>query len=142
MADPTCTPGAVDTAVTQSTIGSTICRPGYSSSVRPPESLTEPAKFRALDAYASPGSASDYEFDHLVPLELGGSSDLRNLWPEPDEGSPSQFDSTDSFGRNAKDGAEDRLHAAVCSGQLSLPAAQQAMATDWTTAEYVLGIGA
>ncbi|MGH9109096.1 MAG: hypothetical protein ACRDY3_06475 [Acidimicrobiales bacterium] len=138
LPDPGCTPGAVDTAVTQADIGSTICRSGYTSSVRPPESLTEPAKYRSMAAYGSPGSVSEYELDHLVPLELGGSSDVRNLWAEPDAGSPSQFDSTDGFGINAKDGVEDRLRSAVCSGQSTLAAAQQAIATDWTTAESVL----
>ena len=140
LPDPACTPGAVDGAVTQGDLGSTICRSGYSSSVRPPESMTESAKYRALAAYGAPGSVSQYEYDHLVPLELGGSSDVRNLWPEPNAGSPSQFDSTDSFGINAKDGVENRLHDAVCSGSVPLAAAQLAVARDWTTAEASLGV--
>lgn len=140
LPDPACTPGAVDGAVTQATIASTICRSGYTASVRPPESITEPAKHRSMAAYGSPGSAARYEYDHLVPLELGGSSDVANLWPEPNAGSPSEFDSTDSFGINAKDGVEDRLHDAVCSGQVALAAAQRAIASDWTTAEALLGV--
>lgn len=140
LPDPGCTPGAVDAAVTQASIGSTICRSGYSSSVRPPESMTEPAKYRAMAAYGDSGSPSPYEYDHLVPLELGGASDVRNLWPEPNAGSPSQFDTTDSFGINAKDGVENRLHDAVCSGQVGLVAAQRAVAANWTTAESVLGV--
>lgn len=140
LPDPTCTPGAVNSAVTEANIGSTICRSGYASSVRPPESITEPAKYQSMAAYASPGSASQYEYDHLVPLELGGSSDVRNLWPELDSGSPSRFDSTDDFGQNAKDGVEDRLNAAVCSGEVTLAAAQQAIAVNWATAESELGV--
>lgn len=140
LPDPNCTPGAVDARVTQADIGATICRSGYTSSVRPPESTTEPAKYRSMDAYGAAGSAGRYEYDHLVPLELGGSSDVRNLWPEPNQGSPSQFDSTDSYGINAKDGVEDRLKDAVCAGQVDLAAAQQAIAADWTTAESRLGV--
>ena len=140
LPDPDCTPGAVDARVTQADIGATICRSGYTSSVRPPESMTEPAKYRSMDAYGATGSASRYEYDHLVPLELGGSSDVRNLWPEPNQGSPSQFDSTDSYGINAKDGVEDRLRYAVCAGKVALAAAQQAIAGDWTTAESRLGV--
>jgi hypothetical protein len=140
LPDPACTSGAIDTAVTQADVRSTICRSGYTSSVRPPESMTESAKYRSMDAYNSPGSVSQYEYDHLVPLELGGSSDARNLWPELDAGSPSQFDSTDDFGENAKDGVEDRLNVAVCSGQVTLAAAQQAVASNWTTAEAALGV--
>ena len=68
--------------VTQATIGSTICRSGWTATVRPPESITEPEKFASMDAYGDSGSASSYEYDHDVPLELGGAvNDPRNLWP-------------------------------------------------------------
>lgn len=140
LPDPACTPGAIDGAVTQGDIATTICRRGYSSSVRPPVTLTEPAKYRSMAAYGAPGRVSAYELDHLVPLELGGSSDVRNLWAEPDQGVPAQFDTTDHFGRNAKDGVEDRLAAAVCAGEVPLAAAQAAIARDWTTAESVVGL--
>lgn len=82
-----------------------------------------------MSAYSSSGTVSDYEYDHLVPLELGGSSDVRNLWPEPYAG-----------GSYTKDGVETRLNHVVCSGQVTLEAAQQAIATNWTTAEAVLGV--
>jgi hypothetical protein len=130
LPDSVCTPGAVNTAVTQSNIQSTICTTGYTTVVRPPESITEPEKFQSMSAYSSPGTASYYEYDHLVPLELGGSSDVRNLWPEPYAG-----------GSYIKDGVEARLNHVVCSGQVSLAAAQQAIAMNWTTAEAVLGVG-
>jgi hypothetical protein len=62
----------------------------------------------------------DYEYDHLVPLELGGAeNDPRNLWPEPGA-SP-----------NPKDELEHRLHSLVCAGELSLAAAQREIASDW-----------
>lgn len=141
LPDPSCTPGVVDSQVTQSDIGSTICRRGgWSASVRPPESVTEPAKYRLMDSYAAPGPVSRYELDHLVPEGLGGSSAVGNLWPQPDQGSPAQFDPSDPFGINAKDGVEDALHGAVCSGRVGLVAAQEAVASDWTTAEARLGI--
>jgi hypothetical protein len=58
-----------------------------------------------------------------VPLELGGDpNDPRNLWIQPGA-SP-----------NPKDGVESRLHELVCEGIVSLAAAQEAIATDWTTA--------
>lgn len=129
LQDATCTPGAINTAVTQSNIQSTICTTGYTTTVRPPVSITEPAKSLSMSAYGSPGTLSDYEYDHLVPLELGGSSDVRNLWPEPYAG-----------GSYTKDGVEARLNHVVCSGQVTLAAAQQAIATNWTTAEAVLGV--
>src|SRR5207247_7773377 len=45
LPDPRCTPGSVDPAVTQASIGSTICRSGYTEKVRPPESETAHAKY-------------------------------------------------------------------------------------------------
>src|SRR5437870_4650432 len=49
--DPRCTPGAVNPAVTQASIGSTICRGGWTSTVRPRPSVTEPEKFASMAAY-------------------------------------------------------------------------------------------
>jgi hypothetical protein len=46
--------------------------------------VTEPEKAASLAAYGDAGPLHDYEYDHLVPLELGGAdNDPRNLWPEP-----------------------------------------------------------
>jgi hypothetical protein len=69
--------------VTQANIDQTICVSGYTTTVRPPESVTEAVKVRAMAAYGLAGLGS-YELDHLIPLELGGApADIRNLWPEP-----------------------------------------------------------
>ncbi len=125
LPDPRCTPGAIDPAVTQADLSTTICRSGYSESVRPPESITEVEKRASLRSYGDPGSPHAYEYDHLVSLELGGArNDARNLWPEPG-GSP-----------NLKDALENRLHARVCTGAMSLAAAQLAVARDWVTAYH------
>ncbi|MBV9659590.1 MAG: hypothetical protein JO337_00370 [Acidimicrobiales bacterium] len=141
LPDPQCTPGAIDPRVTQADIDSTVCRPGgYTASVRPPEAMTNAYKRLAEAAYSDPAPPSSMELDHLVPLELGGASDTRNLWPEPDQGRPAQFDSRAPFGINAKDGVEGRLHDAVCAGQVTLAAAQAAIASDWPTAEARLGL--
>jgi hypothetical protein len=96
---------------------SRICTPGYSRSVRNvPESLK-----RAV--YAEYGifhhARGSYEVDHLVPLEVGGSNDIANLWPEA------------SPGYHAKDRIENSLHDAVCAGSVSLRAAQLQIARDW-----------
>ncbi|HET9076002.1 MAG TPA: hypothetical protein VFN68_03650, partial [Acidimicrobiales bacterium] len=141
LPDPACTPGAVDPTVTQADLRSTVCRAGgYSRSVRPPERLSGPFKRLSEAAYRDPRASSGTELDHLVPLGLGGASDTRNLWAQPDQGRPAQFDPQDPFGINAKDGVEDRLHDAVCRGQVGLAAAQQAIASDWTTALARLGV--
>ena len=129
LPDPACTPGAVNPAVTQATMATTICRPGWTATVRPPESYTEPIKIRQIVAYGEPGALGGYEEDHLIPLELGGApSAVANLWPEPGA-SP-----------NPKDAVEDAARRAVCDGAMSLTAAQQAMATDWIALGAHLGV--
>ncbi|MGH3289417.1 MAG: hypothetical protein ACRDPD_32865 [Streptosporangiaceae bacterium] len=130
LPDPRCTPGSIDPVVTQTDIKSTICKGGWTDPhLRPPEAQTEAFKYDvAYPAYGTPPSEKT-ELDHLVPLELGGSNDATNLWPEYP---PSP---------NPKDKVEDALNAAVCDGRVSLAAAQDAIAADWMTAEHALGIG-
>ncbi len=132
LPDRNCTPGAVNPAVTQATIGQTICHSGWTHTVRPPESYTEPLKIAQVAEYHyADTNVSAYEEDHLIPLELGGSpTSVKNLWPEYDAGHIP----------NPKDAVENQLRSAVCGGQVTLAAAQQAIARDWTTAESVLGV--
>ena len=120
LPDPKCTPGAADPSVTQDNIDSTICVSGYTKTVRPPVSVTEPQKLESMKAYGFDDSPSNYEFDHLIPLEVGGApDDMRNLWPEPH---PSSFD---------KDRFENYLHEQVCSGAMDLRTAQNEIASNW-----------
>ena len=120
LPDPRCTPGALNPAVTQATIGRTICRSGWTGSVRPSESITEPEKYASMAAYGDTGSASGYEYDHFVPLELGGTTNApHNLWPEPGA-SP-----------NPKDKVEDYLNREVCDRKMSLSRAQKLIVVNW-----------
>lgn len=132
LPDPACTPGVVSTAVTQNNLDATICRPGYTRTIRPPESETEPFKKTIMAAYGDSGPLGDYELDHLVSLELGGSNDAANLWPQPNDHPAGAI--------NSKDPVENALNKAVCARQVSLAAAQVAIATDWTTALSRLGL--
>ena len=118
--DPSCTPGALNPAVTQATIDRTICVEGWTATVRPPESITEQEKATSMAAYGDTGSLSNYEYDHFVPLELGGATnDPRNLWQEQGA-SP-----------NPKDTVENDLRQKVCDGQITLAAAQHQIVTNW-----------
>jgi hypothetical protein len=89
-------------------------------------------KQRQLLAYGLTEPIADYEEDHLIPLEVGGSpADPRNLWPEPrDVLLPGE-------GAETKDKLENRLHDLVCSGALLLSDAQHAVASDWLAAYRV-----
>lgn len=129
LPDPRCTPGAINPQVTQASISSTICSPGYTTSIRPPESITEPEKIASAAAYGYEGPLHVAEYDHLIPLELGGDpNDPANLWVEPNDrpGATSTY--------NSKDTLEGTLNRLVCSGQMTLDAARQAIATDWASA--------
>jgi hypothetical protein len=121
--DPNCTPGARNPQVTPATLAVTICRSGWTKTVRPSASITGAEKRASMVAYGDRGSPSAFEYDHLVSLELGGAvNDARNLWPEPGA-SP-----------NRKDRLEGRLRRLICAHRLSLGAAQQAIARDWVAA--------
>jgi hypothetical protein len=58
----------------------------------------------------------------LIPLELGGSNSMRNLWPEA-------YGLV--WGAHVKDQLENRLHKSVCEGSLPLETAQHWIAEDW-----------
>ncbi len=114
VADPARTPGVLNPDVTQANIRSTVCRHGWTATIRPPTEYTNELKRKQMRQYGETGSLSDYQEDHLISLELGGDpTDPRNLWPEP-------------YPRAAEvDKIENELNAEVCSGQLTLAHAQQ-----------------
>ncbi|NMI55745.1 MULTISPECIES: hypothetical protein [unclassified Streptomyces] len=139
LEDPACTPGAISPAVTQANLKSTICRKGgYTSGIRPSTSVTGREKALNAASYSYKGSMSDAEFDHLISLQLGGDpNDPRNLWIEP----PDLGHKKGGGVNNRKDPVETKLHTVVCSGKVTLAAAQKAIVTDWTTALSALGLG-
>lgn len=126
LPDGRCTPGAFDPAVTQANIGSTICRTGYTTKVRPSSYLTSKFKTASLAQYGLRSNTTT-EYDHLVSLELGGANSVSNLWPEPNKAGARGT-------TNPKDAVENTLHRAVCSHRVSLGAAQHAIAVNWVTA--------
>jgi hypothetical protein len=123
------TPGAINPDVTQENIGSTICLSGYTKTIRPPSSYTTTLKIQQLAttySFYHDSLTGDFEEDHLISLELGGSpTSEKNLWPEP-------YVST--TGARIKDKIENKLHSLVCSHQITLAAAQKAIASNWYAA--------
>jgi hypothetical protein len=107
------TPGVLSAEVTQATIDATICRRGWTKTVRPPVGYTNALKLRQLRQYGLRGPPTAFQEDHLISLELGGSpTDPRNLWPEP-------------YPRATNvDRIENELNRSVCTGSLSLADAQ------------------
>jgi hypothetical protein len=126
--DPARTPGAINPDITQDNIRQTICNPRWSTkSIRPDTSYTNRLKIEQIREYGySDSRLRDYEEDHFIPLELGGSpTEPQNLWPEPFE------TSIPDSGAQAKDKVENYLHAEVCSGALTLEQAQREITEDW-----------
>lgn len=117
---PALTPGAVLT-----TDKAAVCKDGYTATVRDVSELTKRAVFASYGIHCF-DCGRLYEVDHLISLELGGSNDQRNLWPEPYSPKP---------GAREKDQIEDALHRDVCAGKISLAKAQKIVSTDWY-AEY------
>ena len=127
LPDPTCTPGSANPNVTQANLDQTICVSGYTKTIRPPVSYTNKLKAQQMLEYGYTDSIHLHEEDHLISLELGGDpSDPKNLWPELGQSS------------NPKDKIENFLHAAVCSGRITLKEAQTRITTNWVTAEQGL----
>src|SRR5438132_13670835 len=80
----TLTPGVLNPAVTQATIGSTICRRGWTRTIRPPVSYTNDLKRKGLQAYRLRGPPSRFQEDPLISLALGGPpTEPGTLWPQP-----------------------------------------------------------
>jgi hypothetical protein len=120
-ADARCTPGALNPDVTQDNIHSTICAPGWTNTVQPPTSYTSELKLRQMRDFGESGLPRSYKEDHLVPLSLGGApSEPSNLFPQP------------AAKTTEKEDLEDHLHLAVCSGEMTLTAAQATMRQAWT----------
>ena len=110
----TVTPGVVNPDVTQASIGETICRRGWTRTIRPPTDYTNQLKLEQMKAYRRTGAPSDYQEDHLISLELGGHpTDPRNLWPEPQP----QATKVDRI--------ENELNDAICSGRITLAEGQR-----------------
>jgi hypothetical protein len=101
----------------------TICRSGYSTSVR---DVPQSEKNQVYAEYGiTHHTAGQYEIDHLISLELGGSNAIGNLWPELNDHPHGYL--------NSKDILENRLHALLCTGEVSLRSAQTLIASNWVT---------
>lgn len=118
LPDPQKTPG-----VTLDVTADEICVKGYAGKVR---NVSSSLKSRAFLNYGirthKPG---EFEVDHLISLELGGSNDIGNLWPQPYQG---------TWNAHMKDTLENSLHRMVCEGTITLEEAQKAISENWIEA--------
>lgn len=117
LPDAECTPGAIFATATSGA----VCVSGYSKTVRAVTVSTK-RKIYAEYGLSYPQKTGAYEADHFIPLELGGSNDIANLFPEAASPTP---------GFHEKDLVENYLHNEVCAGHLPLSNAQQAIVDNW-----------
>jgi hypothetical protein len=118
LPDPRCSPGAYYSGLTKKV----ICSPGFrTSEIR---NVPQSEKYAVELEYGMPlrPYGRSIEIDHIVSLELGGSNALANLFPEPGNG---------VAGYRVKDRLENRLHDLVCTGKVTLRAAQRGIASNW-----------
>jgi hypothetical protein len=117
--DQRLTPGAARQIST-----SEVCSNVYSDDT---DIVPASVKQKVLQEYGMVGSQSaGYELDYLISPQLGGTEDLRNLWPEPA--------SSNGWNMQAKDALENRLYQLVCQKKVPLATAQRDLATDWISA--------
>ena len=99
-----------------------VCVPGYAGRVR---NVPQFVKNKAYQIYGiTSRKPGQYEIDHLISLQLGGSNEISNLWP--------QSYITMPWNAHVKDQLENKLHALVCSGQMTLKEAQEKISGYWT----------
>jgi len=119
------TPGKADPNLTKEVLcGDTFRTPNI-------RNVTEKTKHQVYSNYNVSNHAGycagpeGCEIDHLISLEIGGSNDAQNLWPQPFDG---------ILNAHMKDILENKLHSMVCKGQISLDQAQKEISTDWVGA--------
>jgi hypothetical protein len=117
--DPRLSPGDVLT-----TNVSQICTSGYTQTVR---NVPSELKKQIYQEYGiTSHKPGEYEIDHIISLELGGSNSARNLFPQSFKLHP--------LNAHVKDELENKLHELICAGKLPIQTAQQEIAHDWITA--------
>ncbi len=116
--DRACSPGAYYSGLIKSVLCSTRFHTSSIGNVSESEKHQVETEYRM----APKSYGSTLEIDHIVSLELGGSNEVANLFPEKANSDP---------GFHVKDKLENEAHRWVCSGKISLHAAQVAIATNW-----------
>lgn len=99
----------------------TVCETRWGRDVR---HVSEKMRRAVFAAYGIPyAQRARFELDHLIPRSLAGDDNVHNLWPQPLWQA-----------RHQKDVLEVKLGQMVCTGEVTLPFAQEAIRRDWVAA--------
>lgn len=120
LPDHKLTPGVVDNNATKDM----ICTPGYSAKVRNVSNSTKKAVYHL---YGVDPKNDNYGIDHLISLQLGGSNDIKNLWPL-------SYNTKFTWNKYKKDHLENKLKKLVCDNILPMNIAQKEIASNWIDA--------
>ena len=116
--DRACSPGAIYSGLSTAVLCSSTFHTSLIRNVPDSEKHEDETEY----GLAAKGYGSTLEIDHIVSLELGGSNDIANLFPERAAPEP---------GYHVKDRLENKLHDLVCADSMTLRAAQVGIATNW-----------
>jgi len=116
--DRRCSPGAYYTGLTKAVLCSSAFHTGDVRNLPDSEKHAVEVEY----GLAPRGYGHTLEIDHIVSLELGGSNDIANRFPEKANANP---------GYGVKDLLENKVHDLVCSGTMTLRAAQTGIASNW-----------
>ena len=85
---------------------------------------------RTLKRYRLPAGpyGNSFEQDHLIPICMSGSDDEKNLWMQP------RSSLEPVWNAERKDKLEAAMCQMICSGQIDLHVAQEAIRTNWIQA--------
>jgi len=96
-----------------------LCVPGTPGKL---DKVSEETKVLVFESYhISYPTKKDYQLDKYIPMELGGSNDIRNLWPQ----------GVKNPGYKEKDKVEQYLYQEMCAGKINITTAQEMIKKDW-----------
>jgi hypothetical protein len=120
-----------DGAIFKGITSDTTCVIGYTKTVR---HVTAKMKKEIFKRYGvTTGHKRGYEVDHIISLQLGGSNELDNLYPQPYEVYLNVNGKDMRMGALEKDVVENALRRNVCKGKITLKEAQDIIVKDWIT---------
>jgi len=114
--DAECSPGDIFLECTTDN----MCVRGYSATVR---SMSKSKKNKVYEMYGiSENKRKNYVIDHIISLQLCGSNEIPNLFPQRRAG---------VINSRTKDKIENYLKRSVCNGDMLLEDAQTVISEDW-----------